>query len=691
MPKESILDTIKNLSRAGIGQGLLMGWGDELEALARSGLTGSKYKDEVARIRKEIAEYQRQHPYATVGSEFVGGALPLVLSTLATGPSAGATTPVAIASAARTAKNASTLAKIAKSQFAKGAAMGATQGAVQGAGTATEGNRLSGATTGSLVGGTLGGTLPYAMMGAQATGRWIRENLLPNEALLNRNALQKLSEKVSESGLTPSELEQRFLADRAKGVSSTFANTNPSLVNLAETVAQRSGKSARIVEQALGKQRRSTKERVYSQVRKGLHPGDYFEDEARMVQNLKKQSKNMYDSAYDVGEVNDPQIIEMLQMPEYKDAFETARKMASYDAAVAKVEGGDPTKFQLRDIYKFITDNNGNITGIELTGVVPDVRTLDYMKRALDKKAMTLAESKDSVERTLGVNVSKLRNALRDRVKSIVPEYEEALKKYSDDSAVINAMRMGYKDFSKMPHEQVVSLVNGMSDAEKAAFRTGVARDIYGRIEKSARTNDTANSLLGRETLDKMKPLFDSEAHFDLYKAALEREHQLFQESNRVLGNSRTTQRLEGKQQFEGNGLIPQFLSDMVQGKGVVGSLTGAAAGIVSKANMNDEVAERVANMLMSKNPKDVAAAVKALEDYSVKAAQGQLATDVKRAATIGGATTLTAPEGVVEETFPTEAIEKRQKEVGAVESGETTLDPNFERAIQLRMQNLNQ
>jgi hypothetical protein len=59
---------------------------------------------------------------------------------------------------------------------------------------------------------------------------------------------------MNESGMTPQQIEQKVVQDRARNIPSTVANADPALVDLAETVAQRSGPSGRLIEKKLGEQ-----------------------------------------------------------------------------------------------------------------------------------------------------------------------------------------------------------------------------------------------------------------------------------------------------------------------------------------------------------------------------------------------------------------------------------------------------
>ena len=137
-------------ARAGLGQGLGMGWGDEAEAWLRSKLAGSKgYEAELAKINQEYAQYSKENPFVAPALEFTGGAAPALAAMLATPATGGAAAPVAIAAGARTA---GALSRLAANPLVRGAVVGGTTGAVSGAGSAQPGERG----TGAVVGGTVG-------------------------------------------------------------------------------------------------------------------------------------------------------------------------------------------------------------------------------------------------------------------------------------------------------------------------------------------------------------------------------------------------------------------------------------------------------------------------------------------------------------------------------------------------------
>lgn len=662
---------VKNIARAGIGQGFLMGWGDEAEALGASMYKGTKYQDEVKKIRKEYGEYAGKHPVTSTAAEFAGGILPLAASYLAAAGSGGTAAPTAAATTARTVGVLSRLKSILSNPIARSATSAGAQGFVTGAGSATEGNRLSSGIVGGAVGTGLGATAPIAVRGAKGAAAWLGERLAPSEKLIEKHAAKKINRALKEAKLTPKDIPEKIKADRELGVPATVANIDPALVDLAETVAQRSGPSARTVESKLWKQTAGTRERVYSQARKGLHPGDFYEDEQRMVNDLRNQARTMYDEAYNFGTVNDPRINEVLKTPQFKSFYDTAKGIARNEELAAKLRGEDPSKYKLKQIMEIGKDGS-----IKLTDA-PDVRTLDYIKRGIDAtidsgfrgQGMSTAEA-NSLKELRNVFTNALDEATTINGESA---YRNARKAYAGDMEVLDALRSGMNDFNKMDHEEIIKLVSEMGDAEKQAFKTGVVRDIYSKIMNPSGNINAAQRLLGPETQAKLQPLFDSPAHFNLFKAAVEREAQLYQQANKVLGGAATGRRIQARERFENDNVVGEAVGDMISGSSPANSLMNIAARFARKASVSDDVADKVANMLMSSEPSEVAAAVKLLEDYGAKAQVASKALNTTEMGIAGGTTaasTINRPPGEEGQSIETQ---------GATINNPSTLGPGIE------------
>jgi hypothetical protein len=704
-----------NFARALIGQGVGMGWGDEAEAWLRSRITGRPYEGERTRINQEYNRFQERNPYLAPAAEFAGGVLPAVGTYLALPFTGGATAPAAVAGTARTAGALGTLAsrlagntaarvgvggttgavagaglnedeglgvpravmggtlgavtagqaprigRLLTTPYGKGATVGAIEGGIAGAGGAEPDSRVQGGTVGATIGAPLGVAVPATMRSGNAAYRWLSERMYPSPATIERGAADRINRALSEAGLKPSDIPTRLAADRAMGVPSVVANVDPALVDLAETVTQRSGPSGRRAEAALGDQRGGARERVYRQTEQGLQPGDFFNDEANLVTTMRARAAPAYQEAYRVGEVFDPQITSLLELPEYRGAWDTARRLAAQDASAARaraiIDPGatfDPEDFRLREIYRVTgKDPDTGADILELAQTVPDVRTLDYMKRALDAQINTGFSSPDAVSRAGASSMSQLRDALRNRTKELVPEYRRAVNEFSDDASVLDALRTGMNDFGSLKHEEIGRLFGtgqgSLNAAEREAFRTGAARSIYGTIMNPSGNFNAAQRLIGSpETRQKLEAMFDSPAQYNLFQAALEREAQLFQQSNRILAGSPTARRTQARERFDEGPDVGAAAAEMATGSWG-SSLVNMAIRAFRGAAVSDDIADRTARMLMSSDPSEVAAAVQVLENASQRAAQGERRLSMGEAGVIGGTAAGVIPQPYTE------------------------------------------
>jgi hypothetical protein len=712
-----------NFARALIGQGVGMGWGDEAEAWLRSRITGRPYEGERTRINQEYNRFQERNPYLAPAAEFAGGVLPAVGAYLAMPFTGGASAPVAAATTARTAGALGTIAsrlagntaarvgaggttgavagaglnedeglevpravmggtlgavtagqaprigRLLATPYGRGATVGAIEGGIAGAGAAEPDSRVQGGTVGATIGAPLGAAVPAVMRGGSAVRRWLSERMYPSEATIERGAADRVNRALAEAGMQPSDIPTRLAADRAMNVPSVVANVDPALVDLAETVAQRSGPSGRRVEAALGDQRGGARERVYRQVEEGIQPvqqglqrNNFFDEEQRLVNTMRARAAPAYQEAYRVGEVFDPQITSLLELPEYRNAWNTARQLAAGDASAARArsitEPGatfDPEDFRLREIYR-VTGRNPE-TGediVELAQTVPDVRTLDYMKRALDAQIRAgFRQPDNAVASANATSLSVLRDSLRNRTKALVPEYRRAVDEYSDDASVVDALRSGMNDFGRLKHEEVGRLFgtgdNALNAAEREAFRTGAARNIYSTIMNPSGNFNSAQRLIGSpETRQKLEAMFDSPAQYSLFQAALEREAQLFQQSNRILAGSPTARRTQARERFDEGPDVGGAAAEMATG-GWGASLVNMAVRAFRGAAVSDDIADRTARMLMSSDPAEVAAAVRVLENASERAAQGERRLSLTEAGAIGGTAAGVIPQPYTE------------------------------------------
>jgi len=615
-----MVDKYVGAARALVGQGLGMGWGDEAEAWLRSKLGGETYEKALPRIRQEYAQYAEGNPFTTGALEFAGGMAPGVAAMMIPGGQAA---------------GAAQLQRSTASTLARMAGLGALSGGVAGAGGAKEGERVSGGGVGAVLGGALGAGAPVALRGGSAGARWLQERLAPSAATVTDRAAGKFTKAMSQEDLTPADITAQMTKDRAMGVPSVIANVNPALAELAEAVAQRTGAGARKVEKTLTEQKLGSRERSHQQVVKGLQPGEYYADLGKLQDELKTKAAPYYQQAYAHGEVTDPEVLKFLELPQFQEGLGQAKKLlAAEGRALPVTKSIDPT------------------TGQEIEKIAPTVEMLDQVKRGLDTLIEAQTDAVTGKVTSLGrVYVAK-KNEFLNALDNAVPEYGQARAVYKGDAELADAMRSGINDFKKMDHEQVIKLVAGMSGAEKEAFRTGVARDLYGKIMDPSGNFNSAQRIIGSpETQSKLQPLFDTPGQYELFKNAMEREAQLFNQSNRILGGSQTGKRTQMREQFEDEPGLTNAVAQAMTG-GFWSSLTGLAAGAVRKGGMTEEVSTKLSNMLMSKDPNEVAAVVKLLEEYNAKSAPKALRAGAAEAGVTTGTTAAMQPSPQVQGTM---------------------------------------
>jgi hypothetical protein len=658
-----------------------MGWGDEAEAWLRSKLDKSPgYEAELAKINKEYAQYSQENPFVAPALEFTGGAAPALAAMLATPATGGAAAPAAVAAGARTA---GALSRLMSNPLARGAATGMGTGVVSGAGSAQPGDRTSGAIIGGTVGTVLGGGAPIAIRAGQGAARFLKDRLSRDPSYIENRAAAKVNAALERSGITPKEAETSISLDRAAGVPSTLANVTRPTVGLAEIVAAKSERAGDTLGKILESNKGGIRERVVGQTKSGIgNKGDFFQQEQDMLQNLRANADTLYDEAYKFGTVNDPTINRVLQNPRFKSFFDEAKKIADNEKLAAEFRGENPAKYVLDDI--FIADDVGNITLSKL----PDVRTLDYIKRGMDAVIDRgyKGEGMSSAEANSLKNLKKSMVSALDKATEVngVSAYKTARGQYAGDAEVLEALRTGMDDFNKLKPEQITRMMKDFSTAEQEAFKTGAVRKIYSIVSDKTDNTDAAYRLIGSsEMRDRLMPLFPSQAKFDLFKAALDREHQLFQQANKILSGSPTARRQAGIEAFdEGESAINAFVGNSITG-GWVNSLMNMAATTATKSGISDEVAAKVAKLLSSSDPAEVAAAVKILERSATKGQQAVTKLNRGETGVIMGSTIASSPSPVDPDAKPPSIEADISQEQGSNIPGIQMTGPDIEADIE--------
>lgn len=652
-----------NIARSYLGQGLAMGWGDELEAKFRS-MTDDDvtYEQALAKIDKDYSKFAKENAGAALTGEIVGGFLPTIGALLATPFTGGASGAGALANVARV--GGKILPKFIKGNpLGRGMATGLTTGALAGAGSADEGERLVGAVTGGSLGLGLGAALPLSGRAFKGGLEYIKNRLAKDGKVVDDIVVEKIYKAVANRGGTPEDVMRQFELDESMGVPAFMGNYSTPTSNLTNVVATQGilDESGELIETGLQKIKDDTRGRLAKKVEETFGKKNYYEEENTLINNLRGNAKESYNKAYSFGQVNDDVINELIEDSDVlKAAYKRAKAIADIERSTLKARG--------EEIFPPLTDIDA--------GELPDVRTLDYMKRGLDDIIRTGYDGKSALGGAEAAAVKELKNAFVERVDEIVPDYKAARAQYKGDLETVEALQEGLKNFKNIPPEKLAQKLGDMSESEIEAYSIGASRNLLDMITKPDTDQNFARKLIGSTDMkNRLQILFPAMGNegYELYKNALLRESQLFQRTSKILGGSKTASMQAGKEgvQETDSSNFMKGVSAGVQTLVSSGTLLERVANAIARGGMSKEVQASLAKKLISNDPKEVAATVEALKNYASKKAPKQKMLDTREMTNIYGSAQVlpstekgaSAPENVTEEVSVEEETSQQPTE----------------------------
>ncbi len=457
-----LLDELDRLKQGSawdpIMQGLTFGWADELGQLGayvgsrlagaspeRAGEAGRREK---ARQREDLAAYRERDP--------VGSFL------LELGPSLAPGVGMA-----------RMLNPVARGLGLTGTpammAVGTTEGALAGAGAQDEG-----VGTGAMVGAATGAVLPPAMQalvrGGQAGGRALRglgQRIGGREVSTTPGRV--IQDIMEQEQLTPTLLQAR---QRQAGPEATLADlTGPMGINTAQGILQkdRSGRAIATAKREMGSRAAGSTRRLQDDLRSATRV------EQGMLQSLDEinaRQEAASGEAYDIAmaapiDPGDQELVAILNRPSVRKSLRQAVNNAKdegiptpeLDAILAREE--DWTPEALGDLF-------------------PNMRALDQMKKAMDRMVNSAYRTGDPGADSM----RKARNALRDRLDDLNPDYRTAREIWAGDEALKDAMLEGERMFTAKTRE-VEEFVRDLTDSEREAYLNGVMEAINERMGRA--------------------------------------------------------------------------------------------------------------------------------------------------------------------------------------------------------------
>jgi len=619
--------------------GAMAEFSDEAEAAARAPFSDASYADLLQGIRQSRARFAEANPGMALGLNVAGGVGSMFM------PGAG---PLA--------KGVEALSGIGKlaSPLARTMATGALYGGVSGAGSGeTAGDRFAKGAAGAALGAGFGA-------GAKAIGaggKWLGDayrarGQVPGSEEATNMAAGILGKRIEESGLTPADVRSRMALERQYGIPSTLGTVSPEVGRLTEAaVTQPSGERAALISDLL-RQQAGASTRVQQKVQEALPAPDYFAEHSRVVDTLRNNAIAAYEKAYTaVDDIRDPRIMKILQDPDIRGAYADALENVRREQTAAVLRGEDPAKYELRKVFEPILDAEGSLVGLSKEGRdVPDLRTLDQIKQALDRKVNALYASGQGGSATA---LRSIRDAFVKRIDEVGPqEYRAARSQFKGDIEIREALEEGLKG-NNLRWQEINQRVKDFSPGELQAFKTGYVQNLVRGFEDTSRGRNFAKEIIQTPNRFKSLQALMPANEFAVFSAALKREADLYGDISRITGGSPTAARVAERADIEqqiasGN---TEAALDLILNP-TPGNIARKALMALTKmrnANVSRAAYTELARLLRAGSTADVDAALQAIA-AAAPARQAASRTAERRATATGaGLAKTVAPSPIVE------------------------------------------
>lgn len=551
------------IGRIGIGQGLMMGYGDEAEALIRSKLPGGKsYEEELADVRQKIRQAQQERPIASTTAEVGGSLAPAVASLAAIPFSGGTSAPAAAATAART----GTLLSNIMRGGARGAAIGGGQGVVEGFGKGEGGfeNRAERALAEGAIGGTVGGVLG---VGAPIFGSALSAALSSPTVKAQNRVLDILGEQ----GVTPSQVASEYARRQAQGV-------KPEIVADLYPGSGIAAESRRVLNVPGANRQEITQQLVSRMDEQGLRVAQAFENATGtnrkffpVLDDLEKvrraDAAPLYDAAY--AKPARTKVLDDLILRAPDEAFTEAQRAARYEGLV---------------FPNLVATNAENARKIVGDYTVKDV---DLVKRGLDRIIERETDAITGKVSSEGRRAASLKSAIVNEVDRLAPEYAQARSAWAGPTAVMDAMKAGQRLFNERA-EITARDIAKLGQSEKEGFLIGALDAVNQRIGRKIEGQDVTGAFRSGNAKAQIEAALGAtgrkpdevRAIVDTLFANIEREAAIANTNRQLRSISQTAPMLAEEQAFRDSMKTTSgVLRDMQ-----TGGMSGAVAGMFQRA-----------------------------------------------------------------------------------------------------------
>ncbi len=458
------------------------GAGDEAAALLGTGIDmlpggkGASYDQNLAEIRGNQAQAQEDNPKSYLAGQVAGG----VAQGLVAGPGVMASAPSI------------------GGRMLGGAATGGLMGGAYGAGSGTDlKSRALGALENGGLGATIGGIFPVIAKGASAGYSAIADALSGRGAAKAAGVSPEVARMLQSTLDADGTLGPAGQANMAAaGPNAMLADAGPNAKAILDTAIQRGGPGGTAARAAIADRTSSSANAITQALDTHLGvPQGVDAAKTAIRQGTSSVRGAAYDKAYsaaiDYAAPEGRAIEDMVKTRVPQSAIAAANDLMRTEGNASK------------QILAHVADD-GTVTFEKM----PDVRQLDYITRGLNE----VADQADGAGKLGGTTAkgraySSLSRELRDNLKTLVPEYGNALETAADPIRRSKAIDLGSRLLSaSMTRDQVAESVAGMTGPEKDALAQGVRSHLDNLMANVTRTVQDGDTP-AREAVKAIKDL----------------------------------------------------------------------------------------------------------------------------------------------------------------------------------------
>ena len=522
-------------------QGLSFGFSDEAEAGIKALLGKGSYEQNLASLQLAKEQFEQESPGVAMASEIAGAIPTAVLG----GAGAFRAAQMLGQRVPRVAQAISpTVTGIGGAAVGGGVASGVT-----GAGTAEPGQRMAGAASAAPIGAALGPAVRVAPQAVSALPG-VRQGLDIGREVLSkipgvdittdfaRRADVKLLQALQQDGFSPDQIAARIQSIKQSGYKpETIMELGGTATRtLADTIAGYPGARGFAAELAESRSAGQV-ERVMTDFRQALRVNaDAFELAEDIIKKRDAAAAPLYRQAYQEGGViSDDRFMGFMKIPQFKDAYARAKRIAALDGI---------------DLPEKATD-------IEKIGGF-DLMTLDYIKRGLDDVLFTGKQPGSGIGKTELGKLKQKRNEFVAIIDEAGPaSYRQARQAFAGPTEVADAIDMGRK-FANIDPRQLAKDFEKLSEAEKDGFRVGVFDAIKSEAEKGVEGRNIIPKIWNSiKRKDQVRALIGDDAFQEL-SDKLRRENLIKESDVSIMSGSPTQRRQLAQREFEAEeGVVP--------------------------------------------------------------------------------------------------------------------------------------